>query len=129
MKPKPKKPPEHPLLFLNPDEAAHQALAKAIEWAQGYGRMTAIADTLTLATSSCVSRQMVGRWLNPDPAKRVQTNLGTGLMLLHVVDTLANIPEPEAPWRPRESAQIYVALFKSKPAPKRTTTNPNNRKK
>lgn len=134
MKPKPhaqqlgrakKKPAEEPaknqtpLLFLGPDEAAAQALDRAIEYAKGYGRMTAIADTMTLATGSCVSRQMVGRWLNPDPLKRVQTNLGTGLMLLHVVHTLSESLEPTGiDWRPRESVHLDVDLFRPEPKPK-----------
>lgn len=117
--PKPK--PSH-ILALSAEDAADQALNTAVEWARGYGRIKAIAEALSTATGQPVTRQLVGRWLNPDRAKRVQTNLGMGLMLLHVVGMLRATTEGELgePQAARESAFVSVDLFA--PEPKKRTT-------
>jgi hypothetical protein len=109
--------PKPSYVALSADDAATQALTPAIEWAKGYGRMSAIAQALTEATGSNVSRQMVGRWLNDDPKKRMQTNLGMGLILLNVVAHLA--AETDNQRVAAESNCVLVQL--RKPAPKKRT--------
>lgn len=67
-------------------EAANQALTPAIEYAAPGGKHSAIAIAMTMLTGQPVNRQMVGRWLNPDPAKREQPRFGYAIMLLWAVE-------------------------------------------
>lgn len=83
-----------PPAILSTTSAANQALASAIEYAKPYGHVKAIAAALSELTGQSVTRQMVGRWLNSDPEKRIPIgNFGMGLALLFVV---ARLQDPEA---------------------------------
>lgn len=63
-------------------------LAPAIEWAAGRGNKSALAEAMTSHTDKPVTRQMVGRWLDPDAKKRLEPNLGHGLLLAHCLAQL-----------------------------------------
>jgi hypothetical protein len=66
----------------------NEFLATALEWAQGQGNKTALANLMTEHAGKRVTRQMVGRWLHPDPVQRLEPNLGHGLLLAHCVGIL-----------------------------------------
>lgn len=44
-----------------------------------------IADKLSKMTGQPVTRQMVDRWLHPDPKKRTQALHGTGILLVKLL--------------------------------------------
>lgn len=69
-------------------------LASAMEWAHGRGNKTTLANLMTEHAGKRVTRQMVGRWLDPDPVKRLEPNLGHGLLLAHCVEILKKQPQP-----------------------------------
>lgn len=107
--------------FLSADDAANQALEYAIRWAAGagdrtaaYGRKTTIAAELAALSTAKVTRNHIHRWLNPDPAKRVQTNLGMGMLLLHVVYVMAGEVKGD---HPHPTIAVQLSLQK----PKKTT--------
>lgn len=94
-------------------EASEQALNHAVEFARERGRIQAIADLMTERTGDSVTRQMVSRWLNPDPDKRQQPSLGNGLLLLWCVDVL------EHDNGHRTTVDIALKLAAAKPKPRR----------
>lgn len=47
-----------------------------------------IAETLSRKAKLPVTRQMVSRWLHPDPTKRSQALHGTGILLVEVLEEL-----------------------------------------
>jgi hypothetical protein len=81
-------PTTNPVNRLKPATASNQALADAVTYATEYGRVKQIAEAMSRLTGESVTRQMVGRWLAEDPAKRQQPSLGNGLLLLLVVQRL-----------------------------------------
>jgi hypothetical protein len=65
-------------------------LAPALTWAMAQGNKSALATMMTKHAGKRVTRQMVGRWLHPDPSRRLEPNLGHGLLLAHCVGVLQN---------------------------------------
>jgi hypothetical protein len=49
---------------------------------------SAIADRLSKITGKPVTRQMVEKWLHPDPEKRTQALHGTGILLVKLLREL-----------------------------------------
>lgn len=60
---------------------ANEFLQPVIDGTTGYGQKKRLADALSEATGTPVSRTTVERWLHPDPAKRQQPLLGGGLLV------------------------------------------------
>lgn len=86
-KPKPQKPNPIPSTRIS-----DRALARAVEYGEGYGNITAIASRMSAITGEPVTRQMVGRWLNKDPERRQQPSFGNALLLLFVIEQLNQEP-------------------------------------
>lgn len=95
---------KHPTL--TPDEAAQQALADASVLALN-NNQSALAEMMT-ALGCPVTRQMIQRWLHPDPEQRMQPRLGHGLMLLWAAAILALPAEEQAALR--NGVAITVSL-------------------
>lgn len=95
LKPMPAKPKKQPAT-LSATQASDHALADAVEYAKGYGNVTAIAEKMSQITGENVTRQMVGRWLNEDPEKRQQPSFGNAILILIAVDILRGNTDPGA---------------------------------
>lgn len=94
-------------IALSAVEAANQALQPALTYAAPGGKHSAIAASMALLTGQKVTRQMVGRWLSPDPEKREQPRLGYGIMLLWAV-TLCEVLERGG--KPESASSITIDL-------------------
>lgn len=91
-------------------DAACQALEHAREFAGHYGHIQQLAEAMTATTGERITRQMVGRWLAEDPAKRQQPGLGNGLVLLLCVERL-KIGDAGGRPVPYESGQVEYEII------------------
>lgn len=98
---------------LTATQVAERALATAIEFARERGRIQAIADLLSEKTGESITRQMVSRWLHPEPEKRQQPSLGYGLLLLWAVKHL------EGDMQSMPANNVCVMVDMTPPEPKR----------
>ncbi len=72
-----------------PQKAVQRELGRYIPLLEKYGiTKQEIADKLSLATKQKITRQMIGRWLNPEPEKRTQALHGTGILLVKLLKEL-----------------------------------------
>lgn len=88
------------------DDLSAYGLKDAITFAEAYGNITKVADTMTAISGESVTRQMVGRWLNGDPAKRQQPSFGTAILLLIAVDIVRGNTDPSATFLTIEVPEI-----------------------
>lgn len=84
-----KKPPEEPATAplnwsIDTENILTDALAAAKEFAAPYGRTKLIAQAMSTASGTNVTRQMVGRWLTGES----HPSFGTAVLLLAVVASL-----------------------------------------
>lgn len=87
------------------EQASAQALEMVIEWAKERGNKPALATLMTEVTSDEIQRQMIGRWLHPDPKEREQPRLGMGLVLLLCAQSLMD----QQPLRRNKTLEITLA--------------------
>jgi hypothetical protein len=75
------------------EKAVEKALGryiKLLDASNGKPRFTKkdIAEKLSKSTDQPITRQMVERWLHPDPDKRTQALHGTGILLVRLLENL-----------------------------------------
>jgi len=84
--PKPEKPAEPTKeqgpLKISPKLIANSLLQQVIESAGERSLKTKLAALMSGITGAPVTRQMVERWLHPNPEKRDHPSLGNGILLL-----------------------------------------------
>lgn len=75
---------------MNKDEQiADRELSPLIKFAEkNPGTITKVTARLEKLMGSKVHRQLVEKWLHPDPAKRTQPRFGVGLLLMKVRDEI-----------------------------------------
>lgn len=83
-----------------PKEMSDTQLAPLVAWAHSNrGAIGRIAERMAKKSGNAVNRHMVGRWLAPDPEKRIQPTHGYALLMAEVVaelqdeDRVAATPE------------------------------------
>lgn len=85
---------------LAPKKISAQLLGPLIQWASKgsradcYGRKVRIADRMTNACGQKVTRQMVSKWLHPNPKKRTQPVMGFGALLLAIGNQVMKSTSP-----------------------------------
>lgn len=68
-------------------ERCNKFLAPIIEGTTGvFGARAKLEELLSKHTGKRVTRHLLARWLNGDPAKRQQPQLGSGLLLREIYD-------------------------------------------
>lgn len=109
-----------------PISAAAIARQTVDQWAEkARGRPSEIAKLLSELTGERYTRQMVERWLHPDPDKRNVPNMGASIALALVMDKLAD-PDGAAPTEDHTGKNhIRVARFTvTTKKPRTKTTRP-----
>lgn len=72
-----------------PKELSDTQLAPLVAWAHSNrGAIGRIADRMAAKSGNAVNRHMVGRWLSPEPEKRIQPSHGYALLMADVVAEL-----------------------------------------
>lgn len=117
--------------LLLPERVAAAALGAAVEWAKTPGRKTRIAHRLSEITGRSVSRQMVEKWLHPEPEKRREPLLGIGLSLMVVASDLAatddNRPGLINPAAKPGAALVTVEFSITQPSPTKPKSKPKTK--
>lgn len=72
---------------LSPDKMAWEFLKPIAAWAAERGNKAKLVEALQQHVPT-INRQLVSRWLNDDPEKRVEPTLGNALLLARVFDTI-----------------------------------------
>lgn len=72
-----------------PKELSDTQLAPLVAWAHSNrGAIGRIAEAMAKKSGNAVNRHMVGRWLSPEPEKRIQPTHGYALLMAEVVAEL-----------------------------------------